>query len=318
MRFAKGARLSITARTGRILGKISVVVFAAMLVGLLCACSGIPGVGGQGGAPTGASFSSASTVSMPVTDENPETNIDTSHAADGYIVAHYSNAARLKFQVSKDDMVYNYDLPNDNTPMVFPVNMGDGDYLLRIMKNTDGNNYVEAESQTASIKLSSEFAPFLIPNMYCDYNPDSACVAKARELTTNATNEGEAVKDICTYVVDNISYDTAKARELTSLTGYVPNPDETLASGKGVCFDYASLGAAMLRSQGFPTKIITGYVSPGDLYHAWIMVYADGTWQTGEFSVNPSTWSRVDLTFAASGSTEFTGDGTNYTERYVY
>ena len=48
------------------------------------------------------------------------------------------------------------------------------------------------------------------------------------------------------------------------------------------------------------------------------MVYIDGTWQTAEFSVSPETWSRVDLTFVASGSTEFTGDGASYTDRYVY
>ena len=143
-------------------------------------------------------------------------------------------------------------------------------------------------------------------------------VAKARDLTADAANQGEAVQRVCEFVVGHVSYDTDKARELSNATGYIPNPDATLESGLGVCFDYASLGAAMLRSLGFPTKIITGYVSPGDLYHAWIMVYVDGSWKTGEFSVSADSWSRVDLTFAASGSTEFTGDGTSYTERYVY
>ena len=143
-------------------------------------------------------------------------------------------------------------------------------------------------------------------------------MAKARELTADASNQGEAVQRVCEFVVDNVAYDTTKAATLENATGYVPNPDETLATGKGVCFDYASLGAAMLRSLGFPTKVVTGYVSPGDLYHAWIMVYVDGSWQTGEFAVSADEWSRVDLTFAASSSTEFTGDGASYTERYVY
>ena len=214
--------------------------------------------------------------------------------------------------------MYNFDLPNDDAPTVYPVNMGNGSYLFRIMKNTDGNNYVEVESATADVTLTSEFAPFIIPNQFCDYDENSACVKKARELTADAENQGQAVQRLCEYVVQNVGYDTSKAEKLSTTTGYIPNPDETLASGTGVCFDYASLGAAMLRSQGFPTKIITGYVSPGDLYHAWIMVYVDGSWQTGEFSVSPDTWSRVDLTFAASGSTEFTGDGTSYTDRYVY
>lgn len=294
----------------------ALVMSLALVGALFCACSG--SATGTGAQATGAAFSVPSKVEMPSVNADYSGWVDTSHVNDGYVVARYSNAARLKFQVSKDEVVYNYDLANDGTAMVFPINMGNGSYLFRIMKNIEGNNYVELESTTSDVKLVSEFAPFVIPNMFCNYTPDSDCVKKARELAANANNEGEAVREICTYVVENVSYDTAKARQLTQLTGYVPNPDETLSTGKGVCFDYASLGAAMLRSLGFPTKIITGYVSPGDLYHAWIMVYVDGTWQTGEFSVNPTTWSRVDLTFASSGTSEFTGDGTSYTERYVY
>ena len=283
---------------------------------MVAACDGTPGQQASA-APTGAAFEVPATLAMPEVSANGP-SIDTGHVSDGYVVAHQSSAARLKFQMSKGDVVYNYDLPNDDTPTVFPINMGDGDYQFRIMKNTDGNNYVEVERAEADVTLSSEFAPFLIPNQFCDYDEGSACVAKARELTVDADNQGEAVKRVCEYVVDNVDYDTDKARELSTATGYVPDPDTTLATGKGVCFDYASLGAAMLRSLGIPTKIITGYVSPGDLYHAWIMVYVDGSWQTGEFSVNPDAWSRVDLTFAASGSTEFTGDGASYTDRYVY
>lgn len=283
-------------------------------------CGGSQGSGGGGGAtssPTGAAFAAPDAVTIPeVPEEGME--IDTSHMAQGYVVVRESSPSRLKFQVSKGEMVYNYDLPNDGSPTVYPVNMGDGNYLLRIMRNTDGNNYVEIASAEESITLESEYAPFLIPNQFCNYDEQSACVAKARELTAGASNQGEAVRSVCEYIVDNVTYDSDKAKVLTTTTGYVPNPDETLATGKGVCFDYASLGAAMLRSMGFPTKIITGYVSPGDLYHAWIMIYVDGSWKTGEFSVNPDSWSRVDLTFAASGSSEFTGDGTSYTERYVY
>ena len=76
----------------------------------------------------------------------------------------------------------------------------------------------------------------------------------------------------------------------------------TLASGTGICFDYASLGAAMLRSLGIPCQVITGYVSPDDVYHAWNMVYIDGEWISVEISIKPNSWTRVDLTFAASGA----------------
>lgn len=290
---------------------------ALCAVALLAAC----GSGGAGqkanAAPTGADFNPPSQVAMPVITPGAP-SVDVSHTPDGYVVVHATSASRLKCQIKNGEMTYNYDLPNDDTPTVYPLNMGDGTYQFRIMKNTDGSNYIEIDSTTEDVKLSSEYAPYLLPNQYVDYNEDSACVKKARELTASATNQGEAVKCVCEYVVENVTYDTAKAKELSTTNGYIPDPDKTLASGTGVCFDYASLGAAMLRSLGIPTKVITGYVSPGDLYHAWIMVYIDGSWQTGEFAVNPDTWSRVDLTFAASGSTEFTGDGASYTDRYVY
>ena len=80
----------------------------------------------------------------------------------------------------------------------------------------------------------------------------------------------------------------------------------------------------MLRSQGIPTKIVTGYVSPDNIYHAWIMVYIDGTWQSAQFNIEKNTWSRVDLTFAAGqagssdGQEQKVGDGKDYSDRYVY
>ena len=57
-------------------------------------------------------------------------------------------------------------------------------------------------SASAQVQLASEFEPFLHPNVFCDYAEDSACVARARELVASASNQGEAVKSICTFVVD--------------------------------------------------------------------------------------------------------------------
>ena len=93
-----------------------------------------------------------------------------------------------------------------------------------------------------------------------------------------------------------------------------------MATRKGLCFDYASLTASMLRSQGIPTKLIFGYVSPDDVYHAWNMFYTEETgWVQVKFDVDPNDWNRIDLTFSAGGtSEEFIGDGTNYSDVYQY
>lgn len=244
--------------------------------------------------------------------------IDASHASEGYVAASAISDARLKLQVACGDMSYNYDLPSDGSPIVVPLNMGDGAYRVRVMQNTSGNNYVEVYAQDLDVALESEFAPYLRPNLFCDYDDASAAVAKARELAADAANEGDVMRDICTWVASNIAYDYDKAAELSGTSGYVPNPDETLASGTGICFDYASLSAAMLRSLGIPCKVVTGYVSPDGIYHAWNLVYIDGSWTSVEFSVRAGEWSRVDLTFAAAGAGDTVGDGTSYTDRYVY
>ncbi len=313
-----GARTSLT-HGGRFLA-------AVLLCSALAACSGGPSGGTSGGESTsGASFSPPSEVVTSPFDPAGATSandasIDTSHVSQGYVAAEATGTSRLKLEVSTGDTKYYYDLPNDGTPIAAPINMGNGSYLFRVMRNTTGNQYVEILATKADVQLENDFDPYLRPNVFVNYGPDSACVAKARELTQGAANKGDAVKAICEFVVQNVSYDYDKAKQLENAKGYVPDPDETLSTGKGICFDYASLGAAMLRSQGIPAQVVTGNVSPNDIYHAWIMVNIDGTWKSAQFSVDQNTWSRVDLTFAATSGDDqsLVGDGDTYTTRYTY
>lgn len=290
----------------------------------LCGCSGGESLDAGGADKTsGAAFTPADSFPNAVFHEDAaqgehDAYIDASCTSDGYVAVRATSTARLKFQVASGQASYNYDLPQDGTAIVCPLTFGDGTYTFRVMQNTSGNNYVELFSTTTDVRLSSEFAPYLRPNVFCNFSADSACVSKARELVQGADTQADALAAICNFVVDNVSYDSTKADQLKNATGYVPDPDETLASGTGICFDYASLGAAMLRSQGIPTKVVTGYVSPNGIYHAWIMVYIDGTWSSAHFNVMANTWSRVDLTFAASDAAGNVGDGKEYTDRYVY
>ena len=295
--------------------------------------SGSGGAGGSGaggnvaladeGETSGPAWSAPSSIVLsPYNPDGlegtPEAGVDTSSLSQGYVCAVGTSDSRLKFQVACGDAAYNYDLPQDGTPIVCPLNMGDGSYTFRIMQNTSGDKYVELFSTSAQVKLESEFEPFIRPSFFCSYDASSAAVKKAAELAAGAANEGDVLRVVYSYIVSNVTYDSDKAAELATQTGYVPNPDETLASGNGICFDYASLAGAMLRSLGIPTKIITGYVSPDGIYHAWNMVYINGSWHTIEISVDSDTWTRVDLTFAASGALDTVGDGSSYEDRYVY
>lgn len=307
---------------------------AAFALLVLAGCSGGDSGSGSsggsgGGAPmdgttSGPSYSEPTQILLANFDEaaaEPVKNgsIDVASVAEGYAGVSATADSRLKFQVVNGSMSYNYDIPQNGDPIVVPMNMGNGSYQFRIMMNTSGSSYVELASVTKSVALESEFAPFLRPNIFCDYGPDSACVAKAFDLARGAKNEGDVVRDIYDWMTANIKYDTGKAAELANTTGYVPDPDATYSKKSGICFDYASLAAAMFRSLGIPCKIITGYVSPNDIYHAWNLIYIDGSWVSAEISVEADEWCRVDMTFAASdGNNATIGDGINYTDRYVY
>lgn len=291
---------------------------ASVLAATLAACGG-----GNGSTTSGTAFSPPASVAVTEFDDAAAQGangalIDVSHASEGYVCAQGTSSSRLKLLVSLGDAAQNYDMPSDGSPIAVPLTSGNGDYTVRVMQNTTGNSYVELARATASAQMADEFAPFLLPNVYCGYAADSACVAKARELTADASTQADAVAAVCGYIVENVAYDEEKAAELSGSSGYVPDPDATLSAGKGICFDYASLGAAMLRSLGIPTRIVTGTVSPDNVYHAWIEVYIDGTWQSKYFDVEANTWSRLDLTFAAGGTTSYVGDGKTYTTRYVY
>ena len=244
--------------------------------------------------------------------------IDVSCVQEGYVAVSATSDRRLKFQVVKDEDTYNYDLSGDGSPGIFPLQSGNGSYRFRVMENVVDKKYSELYSITCDVVLRDEFQPYLRPSTYVNYDSESDCVRTAGELASAAGSQLELIQAVYNLVCDRVKYDREKAASVKS--GYLPAPDETLRTGEGICFDYAALAAAMLRSQGIPTKMIFGYVSPQDLYHAWNMFYTEETgWVTVSFEVRGEIWTRLDLTFSANGADDaFIGDGSNYAEVYSY
>ncbi|MDO4502585.1 MAG: transglutaminase-like domain-containing protein [Coriobacteriia bacterium] len=293
---------------------------AAMLLALV-----LTGCGGGGSAPAADGQPSGGGAFAPEFHDAPydlgqlngseDAGIEVTHAAQGYVVAVGRSEQPLKFTVTCGDSVTNFDLPNDGTPTVFPLTAGDGTYRLAILENTTGSRYAEVFAGTMDVEMESEFAPFVRPSVWCSYDRNSACVAKAAELTAECGTQTEAVAAVFDFVTENIEYDVDKADELSGKSGYVPDPDRTLEEGQGICSDYASLTAAMLRSQGIPAKVIVGRVMPDDFIHAWNLVYVDGSWRTVQVDVQAGEWSVLDATFAADGSSPAE---TEYYEQYAY
>lgn len=251
-------------------------------------------------------------------EEMEEGLLDCSALAEGYVALSAQDESRLKFQVSLEGESYTYDLPSDGTPAVFPLNMGSGTYQFQLLRCVGGTKYARIWETSRNVTLSDEFDPYLVPSQMVNYNGDSACVAKAWELTKTCSGDVDIAAAIYAYLVNSISYDEEKAASVK--TGYLPDPDATLATGTGICFDYAALAAAMLRSQGIPCQLITGYVGQQELYHAWNRFYVkEQGWITAEIQVKGEDWKRVDITFASEGvPAEKLEDDGAYTTRYTY
>lgn len=261
-----------------------------------------------------------------LTRSNSKAAIDYSNTADGYVMVRFTaaTAKRLRVRVAGPGTVYTYELPAGAWTS-FPLTDGDGAYKITVYENTRGSKYATVLAAEFNAALRDEFAPFLLPNQYVDYAQAPDTLALAAELTRGLDDPLSKVESVYRYVVHELSYDTEKAAAVQS--GYLPVLDDVLAAKKGICFDYAALMAGMLRSQGVPCKLITGYVPVGDGqlgYHAWISVWSEEAgWVEGVVYFDGRAWQRMDPTFASSSNgsariMQFIGDGSNYTVKYIY
>ena len=256
-------------------------------------------------------------------NKNQKAEIDYSNAAQGYVMIKYlvNTTKQLRVIIEGPSKVkYQYTLNGKGEYEVFPLSDGSGSYTIGIYEQIEGTRYATSHTATISVTLTNEFEPFLRPNQYVNFNANSQVVTKAAELVSGVTDFYGKVAAVYNFVVTNFTYDKEKAA--TVPTGYLPNVDQILSLKKGICFDYAAVMAAMLRSQDIPTKLIVGYA--GDVYHAWINVYSEATgWVNNAIYFDGKEWKLMDPTFASSGNQsasvmQYIGDGSHYTARFMY
>jgi len=272
-----------------------------------------------------ASVTLAPTASGSAVQQNSNAVIDYSNAKDGYVMVKWTGGGSPKIAVlikgPNNPEKYTYYLRTDGNYDVFPLSDGNGKYTIGVYKNISGTSYADVLSANVNVQLSDSFAPFIRPNQYVNYSDSSEAVKKAKELVDGLDDNLSKVCAVYDWVVTNLSYDTNKAK--TVQTGYLPDVDQVMKDKKGICFDYASLMAAMLRSQGVPIKLVVGYTSRGE-YHAWINVWSeDDGWVQSMIYFDGEDWNLMDPTFASSGKQsksimDFINNGTNYKERFVY
>ncbi len=250
--------------------------------------------------------------------ENDIASVDISDAASGVVqVSYKGSCSNVKVRITMGDNVYDYGLSGS---AVYPLQSGSGEYNVKVLENISGKTYAIALDESFSAEVS-DFSPYLLPTQYISFSQSDNCVKKAAELCTGCDSDAEKIAAIFKYVTDNISYDKQLAASVKS--GYIPDPDSTLAKGTGICFDYASLFAAMCRSQSIPTKLVMGFVQ-GNMYHAWNEVYTKETgWVTLDLFIEKNKWNLLDPTFYASAdnksdAAEYMSDKDGYSAVYYY
>lgn len=259
--------------------------------------------------------------------QNEKAVIDFSSAEDGYIMVRYLQKTdkRLYVQITgPGGATYQYTLKSNGDYEVYPLSDGNGRYKINVLERLEDSKAAVVVSVTIDVELTDEFAPFIRPNQYVHYSKDSETTKKASELIEGEGNLIQQISAIYGYIIKNITYDKEKAAKIRdgSISVYLPDVDEVLKSGKGICFDYAAVMAAMLRSQGIPCKLVVGYA--GDAYHAWINAYSDETgWINNVIYFDGVSWKLMDPTYASSGgqSSEimrYIGEGSNYKVKYLY
>ena len=254
--------------------------------------------------------------------------LDFSNANRGYIMVNYTgNSERVRVHVTQPNapQEYRYDIWPSAGWQVIPLSRGNGSYQISVLRHVTGSAFENLISHTLEVSLVDQFLPFLYPNQHVNFNSRTQAVILAAEVVADARNDLHAVELIYKFVINALEYDHDFADSIIAgdVRFYVPNLDEVLRRGRGVCFDYASLMVAMLRAQRIPTRLISGFIPSGEM-HAWVMIFTEETGWVGVAEFAGRQWTLMDPTFSAAASAgtqdqlaAIIGDGKNYQEVFV-
>jgi len=206
-------------------------------------------------------------------------SLDTSKTGDGVmgVTIHGEEGNRYKVMISKGSEEYTYDCFGTEKEY-FPLQFGSGSYKVSVLQQISGTSYKVVQSKKVNVSLNVENAVFLQSIQNVNWDFDMEAIQMADDLAGSFSTVEEKVETIYEYVIQTVDYDYAKINKLDKQ--YVPDVESTHVSGKGICYDYSALFAAMLRSQGIPTKLVKGYSDNVDGYHAWNEVYINEEWIT--------------------------------------
>jgi transglutaminase-like putative cysteine protease len=130
---------------------------------------------------------------------------------------------------------------------------------------------------------------FLLPSRYCEAD---LLGDKAREIVNAALPGYAQVEIIRQWIHDHIEY-------AYGTTDSSSSAKDVLATGKGVCRDYAHIGIALCRSLDIPARMVVGYLyelNPMDL-HAWFQAFVGNRWFTFDATQTEAKGNRIVIAY---------------------
>jgi len=258
-------------------------------------------------------------ISRPelVPSEIPEEVISTKYAGVGLLQVYYQGEPgdKLKLQVIMGESRVVYDLFGDGRVESFSLQYGSGEYTVRIMQNVRDDEYFAVDSKTFDAVIDDDIAVYLSSIQNIDWDYSKLPIEDVPYIVSDSLSDSsdllyECADDLYFFVADNIDYDYGKINDLPY--NYLPDIEQTYADQTGLCYDYASLFASMMRSIGVPTKLVKGYASyDPDVYHAWVEIYIEGRWMI----LDPTQGSGVFGEFVLRDAEKAAGD---YMKVYEY
>lgn len=268
---------------------------------------------------------------------NKYVNINTNTISKGYIDLDYIEPNALEIKLAVYSNVPNqYDgegswhchvSPKGKYNIKIPLTYGNTTYSILVyshMVNAEGH-YIYSKKAEIDIKVTNApaTAPFLLSTGEVIFNNNMQVIKKASQIASTCKNDFEKVSKIYDWLTDYISY---KETEETALMFYKCDIEKIYNRKTGVCYDFAVVLAAMLRSQGIPCKVVFGKYSATteSVGHVWNEVYvpSSGSIKTNKLSITGNKWCILDPTYtnvnASETSINFMNDRSNYKWQAIY
>ena len=207
---------------------------------------------------------------------NGEPMLDVSTASKGYVTAAIKDSQKAQLSIEKDGSTNYFPVTADGKSRSFSLTGGSGTYKVTLLAGVGGNRYIAVASETFNVTLSNANAAWLTSGSDTRWDENMASIQWAKKNLTGS--DSDKITTAYKLLVYNYDYDYDIVGKLPN--GYMPTIENTYKTKKGICYDFSSLLACMLRSVGVPTKLCIGKSSNVSGLHAWNEVYVDGKWKT--------------------------------------